>query len=227
MDEEKNKWEKLVNLTEEYDPDPNLANEVLAKINQRESTVKFRRRLPLFIALALFLACAVFLAIFLPLYLSPEKPNPNPNPVEDIFYSADSIDYDDISDLQGFVNDNGLKLHYYSTGMEMNQTARLKETRELVYIVQETVLFTETSMDEITLNIVLIPNAEFDFCKNYSSLPLTASVSGISVQYLKDTKDTFVYRAKFTYEDITYYLEINTVDDSADKLEEYINTLIN
>lgn len=225
MDEEKNKWEKLVNLTEEYDPDPNLASEVLAKINQRESTVKFRRRLPLFIALALFLACAVFLAIFLPLYLSPEKPNPNP--VEDIFYSEDSITYYTVENIDDFVTENNLNIHYYTNEISLNQAAHLKENNELVYIAQETYFFTDISADKVILNIVLIPNAEFDFCENYSSLPLTVSVSGISVQYLKDTKDTFVYRAKFTYEDITYYLEINTVDDSADKLEEYINILIN
>lgn len=45
MEDKQDSWEKFLNLTDEYQPDLEIANRVIEKINQRESTVAFRKPL--------------------------------------------------------------------------------------------------------------------------------------------------------------------------------------
>ena len=77
MEDKQDNWEKFLNLTDEYQPDPEIANRVIEKINQRESTVAFKKPLitkKFTIILSCFLcAVIVFLVVFLPVHLNGSK----------------------------------------------------------------------------------------------------------------------------------------------------------
>ncbi len=221
MSNKQDKWEKLINLTDDYTPDPNLANEVLAKINQRESTVQFKKPLKIWIPLVSFIfICAVCLSIFLPIYFSKSK---NGN----IYYSSENIEFEPIDDVDGFIKDNNLKVYYYSDAMATTQSAVLKENKELLYIKQDLFYFSEAGLDTLSFRIVLLPNAEFEFYKDYESLSSTLIISGLDIHYVMDNAaDTIVIRAKFKSEGITYFLEVACLEESTKTLENYIKLLI-
>ena len=47
MEENQDLFEKLRQIRDSYDPDPDLANRVIEKINQREATVAFKKPKPI------------------------------------------------------------------------------------------------------------------------------------------------------------------------------------
>lgn len=46
-EEDKNNWEKLIHLPNEYDPDPELAKRAIAEIKAQEEEKKSRKKLVL------------------------------------------------------------------------------------------------------------------------------------------------------------------------------------
>ena len=222
MSNKQDKWEKLINLTDDYSPDLNLANEVIDKINQRESTVKFRKPIKIWIPLLSFIfICAVCLSIFLPIYFS--KSN-----LGYIYFSSENIEFVPIDDIDGFIREKDLKVYYYSDAMGTNQSAVLKKNKELLYIKQDLFYFSEAGLDTLNFRIVLLPNAEFEFYKDYESLSSTLTISGLDIHYVIDNEaDTIIIRAKFKSEEIMYFLEVTCVEESTEMLEKYIKLLFN
>lgn len=219
MHEDQDKWEKLINITDDYQPDPDLANKAILKLNQRENA---KDRKPFFKRMAL-LACGIVLgiAIFLPVYFSNTAP-------QIIYYSDDSLEYSTIEDIDLFVAENELNVHYFNIETVNSQCVKIKDNGNLAYLKQRMFYVNGYSFDEINLKVILISNTEYSFCEDYEILPQQEMIMNIPVSFSVNKDNQSVeYKTKFVYEDRQYFLDITTPNEDLNKLSQYIDLLIN
>jgi hypothetical protein len=224
MKEERDAWDKLNHLTEEYQPPENLADRVIEKVNTKQSSPKFKSKTfyRWATSLACVCICVIGLAIFLPLYFSSQNNNNN------VYYSTDSIEYSEIADMDSFINENNLTIHYYQDEGAFNRCAKVKESGQLAFIMQDVMYFTDTALDFVNLKVTLIANAEYEELAEFDILSDKMSINALEVSYSEEEQSSgTVYKAKFSYQENTYYLEITTTDGDVGKIEEYINILLN
>lgn len=225
-EEDKNNWEKLIHLPNEYDPDPELAKRAIAAIKAQQEEKKSRKTVSPWVGIAATACvCAVGVAIVLPICLSPKSS-------EIIYYDMDKIAYSQISDMETYVHDNDLNINFYSATSDLvikinSQYAYIIESKEVAYLTQEINYIGNVGFDTIDLKIVLISNAKFDFYNDYLELSKDLVVSNINVLYeINTVNENNLYKAMFTYENVPYYLEITTKDEGTEVLEKYIDLLI-
>lgn len=232
MSDREGKWEKLTKITEEYQPDGALPDKAICKINQREATVVYKKPLTKRVIIAsAILACVIVLSVFLPIYFSSRSNNPDvpniPDTPKITIYTDDNIEFENVDDLERFVEENNYDCVFFKDEFVKSQCAIIKDNSSKAYIVQNTVCFTETGPEKLNLKIVLLENAEFDFYKDFVFLSQTLNVNSIDVEYsVNYINEEAIYRAKFDYNNYSYFLEISTFDGDANKIEEYINKLI-
>lgn len=223
MNEGKDRWEKITNITEEYLPDPDLANRTIKDLNKCPKTKQRITYVRWISVAASILVFVIGLSVFLPIYL-------NSNEIEIIYYSTDKIEFEDIENVDQFVLENNLNVLYYNDMSTITSCARIKEDHDLAYINQDMISIGESGFDQIILNIVVLPNSEFEFINNFKVLDdslqifdLTIYYSGISLQ------DVTTYFATFKYEGLNYYLKVITADSTpaTSKIEQYVNLLFN
>lgn len=219
MHKNQDDWEKLVNITEEYEPNPDLADRVIDKLNRRENAVKFKKPRKLWLGLAASLAvCAIALIVFLPIFF---------NNAEIIYYSENDISYASVEDMNKFVEENNLDCKYYSTGLVTSQVAYIQESNQFAYINQKMTYIDENGFDFVDLKIVLLDNAQFSFYGKFEELNNTSVVSDISVSYLiEGLNNNVTLLVKFDYDNLSYYMEIETVDGGIEKIEQYVTLLL-
>lgn len=222
--EKRNDWEKLSHIIEEYEPDPDLALRAIEKINQRESTVAFKKapnKQAIFAASVIGLVIAVFLAIFLPLYLTRNR-------VQILLYCEDEVEYSVISDIDSFVASNNLQVEYFTEKTANNRCARIKSNGEIAYIIQELLCVSDNDFDIINLKVVVLKNAEFEFNKNFRAIINSLEINNIRVEYNSNSKNNQnIINCKFNYRNVSYFLEITTSDNATQTIEKYVNMLIN
>ncbi len=229
MEDKQDNWEKFLNLTEEYQPDPEIANRVIEKINQRESTVVFKKTYkPKGLAIALscvLFAVIVFLVVFFPLYCSRNNSGIT-------LYTSDKIEFETIEDIDSFVVENGYNIKYFDAEIINNRKGVIKSNSKVGYIMQDVVFIGEQGLDTIVLRIVVLPNSRFEFHNDYETLKQSSMISGITVKYslnfeIGNTEPLAKYSAKFEFNDYFYFLDLETPETDIAVLEKYINILIN
>ncbi len=223
MEENQDLFEKLRQIRDSYDPDPDLANRVIEKVNQREATVAFKKPVPKWIWCLIGGIIAAFLAVFLPVYLTR-------NNSKIVIYSSENIIFEDISDMGGFLSENKLNLKYFKTEPKNDRLAKIKDNGTYAYITQEFTGIGENGFDVVSLNVVLMKNAEFDFYADFDSLYDSMVINNINISYsiyntINDNNSNIL--AKFILKGKTYFLQIDTQDDGMAVLEKYINQLLN
>ena len=177
--EERNDWEKLNHIIEDYEPDPDLAFRAIEKINQRESTVTFKKAPNKQVILAVSLVgliIAVFLAIFLPLYLTRNR-------VQILLYSEDEVEYSFISDIDSFIQEENLNIKYFSGVMSTYQVATIKQNNNIAFVMQDCFFVSSMELDNVNLKAVVLQNAEFDFYKLFNTDSTYMKINNISVAY--------------------------------------------
>lgn len=222
MEENQDLFEKLRQIRDSYDPDPDLANRVIEKINQREATVAFKKPVPKWIWYLIGGLIAAFLAVFLPVYLTRNS--------KLVIYSSENIIFEDIRDMDGFLSENNLNFKYFKTEPENDRLAKIKDNGTYAYITQEFTGIGENGFDVVVLNVVLMKNAEFEFYNSFNSLNEKTVINKININYsiynsINDNSSNIL--AKFVLKGKTYFLEIDTQDDGTAVLEKYINQLLN
>ncbi len=222
MEENQDLFEKLRQIRDSYDPDPDLANRVIEKINQREATVAFKKPVPKWIWYLIGGIIAAFLAVFLPVYLTRNS--------KLVIYSSENIIFEDISNMDGFLSENNLNFKYFKTEPENDRLAKIKDNGTYAYITQEFTGIGENGFDVVVLNVVLMKNAEFEFYNSFNSLNEKTVINKININYsiynsINDNSSNIL--AKFVLKGKTYFLEIDTQDDGTAVLEKYINQLLN
>lgn len=221
MDDKQNLSDKLLQINESYEPDPNLASRAIEKINQREATVTFKRPAYKWVWYSLCGFLLIALVVFLSVYLTK-------NYFKLTIYSADKIELEKINEMENFCIENNLSFRYFKNEGAINSIAKIKDTGAFAYITQSFDDIGEAGFDKIELKIVLIKKAEFEFYNYYISLLNSIIVSDVKVQYsaYEDINLTKLY-AKFEFEENLYFLEIHTRDSGTAVLEKYIYKLLN
>lgn len=222
MEDKQDLFDKLMQIKDSYEPDPDLAKKVLAKINQRESTVAFKEPAPKWFWFALVGILVAAAVVFLSVYLT------RTTDIKITIYSAESIEFEEMENLEGFISENNLDFIYFNDETAINKIARVIENNNLAYIEQDLVCVGETGFDFLNLKVVLLQNAEFEFYTSYSSLNQSIIIKDINVQYsIYDDINIQRVCAKFDFEEKPYFLEIRTIDSGTAVLEKYINQLLN
>lgn len=183
-----------------------------------------RRRNIVIVSAAFLIVCVAFLSIFLPLVLKE-------NPVSQIkYYDYGQIETDVIDDIDKFIKDNELNCRYYKGDSTIDdfQAGYVKENRQLVFLVQQSVAVNVNGMDTIVLNIVLTED-KFQAFESFAKFTDEIVVNGIKVQYrtavLGKTQNIY---AEFQDSSIIYYIQIFTSSGSSaeEKLSQYISNVI-
>lgn len=215
-------FEKLEQIKNNYEPNPDLANNVIQKINQREATVTFKKPIPKWVW---YVVCAVLVAIAFAVIMSDYFTKSD---TKITIYSAESLEFDKIENLENFVSDNDLHFKFFRENTSTNSIASIKDTGELAYVIQTFEGVGDSGFDLIELRAVLLKNAEFEFYSEFALATEQTVVSGVNVFYqISETIDQNNIKAKFVFEDKQYFLEIDTYDSGTEVLEKYIKQLIN
>lgn len=218
MKNEKDKWEEFKDLPETYETNDNLVPKVKYEIFREKHT---KRRIHWQAIVASITICAVGVGIFVPVYLS----NYTNEKEEQKYYIDSNLENHSIEDIEDFVEKNNFEIVYYTGENIISKSITIKETNELAIIFQELDVIEENFVDNVQLKIQLMSDCKFDMLQLYDKVDQNIYISDIHIQYLiNEGKGKEQILAKFTYESIPYYLEIQT-DDATGKLEKYINML--
>lgn len=219
MENKQDKWNKLINITNEYDENPEIAQNAISKIEQRKA--KRRAKMPLkWLSVAASCIVIIGISVFLPVYFSSQQ--------SVVYYSPSSLEYTEVNDIEQYKEDNGLNFSCFTDGVTSSQVITIKDTGELAYINQDAFGIGQAGIDEVSLYIVFMTNAWFDFYRNYEDAETSLLVGDVEVYYSNTRIDDMsYYTVKFGYGDVDYYISINSYDDTTDKVVQYVNQLIN
>ena len=172
--------------------------------------------------LTIALCCVALLlvvAILLP-FLLREKESP-------IHYYDDvSIYSETISDIDQFISENNLEFAYYDHDYLASQhdAYRLIENDRLVYILQNAMFLGQNGFDSILLGICF-SNDEFQRFDAFTEFTDEMSIGETTVNYKVVTQARNDIYAKFSVDDVVYYLNVTT-SGGAEVLEQYVNLLL-
>ena len=218
MKNEKDKWEEFKDLPEIYETNDNLVPKVKYEIFREKHT---KRRIHWQAIVASITICAVGVGIFVPVYLS----NYTNEKEEQKYYIESNLENHSIEDIEDFVEKNNFEVVYYTGENIISKSITIKGTNELALISQDMIVVEENFADNVLLKIQLMSDAKFSMFNEFKELNNSCVVSDISIEYsVRQISRKEQILAKFTYESIPYYLEIQT-DDATGKLEKYINML--
>lgn len=241
MDNRQDKLNKLINITDEYEVDTNLAQQAIASIEQKKQTSIRAKLLPKqpkrveqygevavqtkvstakwasIVACCMLLVC---LSVVLPVYFSSQN--------KTIYYSDELLEFEYIEDVQLFQQEHNIQFKYFSYPTVQTQVASVLETDQIAYLSQNMVYMSDMGFDVVNLNIVILTGVEYEFSSNYNSLSEEIVVSDVLIIYeIIIEEEQNIYLAKFNYNNVEYYLEISTSEDNLEKITQYVNLLIN
>lgn len=220
MEDKQDLFDKLMQMKDSYEPNPELPEKVLQKINQRESTVAFRAPAPKWFWVALACLFAATVIVYCSVYFT--------RPFSNIkIYSAESLEMYEIDAMQNFVSQTKLDFLYLDSD-EQNSLALVRKTGEKAYILQDFEAVGQNGFEYVKFYIVLLHNAQFEFYDVFTSLDDTAQLYDIEVEYAisNDAGKNVVY-AKFEYGEYSYFLQVTSNDSGTAVLERYVGQLMN
>ena len=238
MSEKKDNWERLINIPDEYEYDPEIAQRAIEQI-EREKAEKQAKKAwwkkqwkPMAISLA---SCAALIAVLIPVYHSffqsqlevpPDSSSENSSTV---YYDDDSITVNTVADVSTYIQEYGLTLKFFNYPTAITHSAVVTDTNEFAFLKQEMLYIGADGFDQVHLWSVVMTDADFDFERFFDGFVEEVITLNISVTYkVKEEIDSpnKDIRAKFTYESVDYYLELTTAGEVEAKIEQYVNMLI-
>lgn len=228
MESKKDKLSSLQNYPEQMQPPQGLdqpavqlAEELYGQNGtKRRARGRRKRWLVALPAFAVALALIVSLSIILPLNMAPADPDAGRHYLGvDLYHTVLE------EDVGEFLEANDKAGHYFDSDyMSSSVTAYyLKEDDRLMYLMQDVLYLTESSLDTIALGISF-SSASFDRFIPFEELSEQTEILGLAVNYsVIEETGTYVTRAKFVSEDVHYYLEITSFEQ--DVLAHYVELL--
>lgn len=222
MSQGKSKWEEFIEISEDY-PCADLAERAIQEIKAREETKKNRWIVrywkPIAVCAATFI---IGIGVGLPVYHALNTPTM-------VYYETDDLKFKQVHDVNLFFEENELSVCYYDTSIATTQCAIIKDTDEIAFLVQDVFNITDVGFDTVNLISVVKENAQFDFCDKFSEIEETMVVDNIMVSYQviqnMGMTESQVF-AKFTYQDVEYYMEILTECEAEESIGTYVSMLI-
>ncbi len=226
---EKNDLERFKEYPQQITPPPGLDapaarlteelyGKKAAEKKERRARLVRRRLLP---SLAILLVLLIPLCIGIPSMLTLDDEEGN-------YYLGEEVRYEQVNEeIEEFIKRNDLVLCYFDENYLSSSVAAyyLIENDKLVYLMQEVFFLSDSGLDSISLGIVFT-NDTFEQFNDFVDLPEETQIAGVEVDYKTETVNGMdVVRSRFSYEQVSYFLEITTI--SADGvLEQYITELL-
>lgn len=226
---EKNDLERFKEYPQQITPPPGLDapaarlteelyGKKAAEKKERRARLVRRRLLP---SLAILLVLLIPLCIGIPSMLTLDDEEGN-------YYLGEEVRYEQVNEeIEEFIKRNDLVLCYFDENYLSSSVAAyyLIENDKLVYLMQEVFFLSDSGLDSISLGIVFT-NDTFEQFNDFVDLPEETQIAGVEVDYKTETANGMdVVRSRFSYEQVSYFLEITTI--SADGvLEQYITELL-
>lgn len=226
---EKNDLERFKEYPQQITPPPGLDapaarlteelyGKKAAEKKERRARLVRRRLLP---SLAILLVLLIPLCIGLPTMMTLDED-------EEHYYLGEDLTAGVVTDdLSLFMEKNGVEGRYFEKNIlqTRNTAYYLTETDQLMYLLQEALFLSDTGLDTVSLGIVFT-NDTFQQFDDFNKMTDSAEIAGVEVDYKTETANGMdVVRSRFSYEQVSYFLEITTI--SADGvLEQYITELL-
>ncbi len=226
---EKNDLERFKEYPQQITPPPGLDapaarlteelyGKKAAEKKERRARLVRRRLLP---SLAILLVLLIPLCIGIPGMLTLDDEEGN-------YYLGEEVRYEQVNEeIEEFIKRNDLVLCYFDENYLSSSVAAyyLIENDKLVYLMQEVFFLSDTGLDTVSLGIVFT-NDTFQQFDDFYKMTDSAEIAGVEVDYKTETANGMdVVRSRFSYEQVSYFLEITTI--SADGvLEQYITELL-
>ncbi len=226
---EKNDLERFKEYPQQITPPPGLDapaarlteelyGKKAAEKKERRARLVRRRLLP---SLAILLVLLIPLCIGIPGMLTLDDEEGN-------YYLGEEVRYEQVNEeIEEFIKRNDLVLCYFDENYLSSSVAAyyLIENDKLVYLMQEVFFLSDTGLDTVSLGIVFT-NDTFQQFDDFNKMTDSAEIAGVEVDYKTETANGMdVVRSRFSYEQVSYFLEITTI--SADGvLEQYITELL-
>lgn len=219
MKKEKDKWEEFKELPEAYETNDDLVPKVKYEIFREKHA---KRRIHWQAIVASITIGAIGVGVFVPVYLSNHTKEESD---EGKYYSENKLIKHPIENIEEYLTENDLDVLYYTEETVKSISMSIQDSNELALISQEMDVIEGNFIDKVQLNIQLMSDAKFSMFNEFEELAESCVISDISIEYsVRQISRKEQILAKFTYESIPYYLEIQT-DDATGKLEKYINML--
>ena len=167
------------------------------------------------VAAALLLAFALLLAYFWP----GQREGP-------IYYDENSVYSEEITDIEQLRDENNLSFLYYDGNSFPSQyeVGRLVENDQIMFIIQSTLLISQTDFDAVELGICFSDDTFQDF-GDFIELESVLTVENYNIQYRVESSAQNNFYAKFTVEGVVYYLNVTTAGGT-EVLQGYIEQLL-
>lgn len=226
MDKGQQQWDKLINMPQEYENDPSIAQRAIESLqNQPKENWFMRHRKIIFAcAVSILLVVGLGLGIGIPLY--------NKNlPPQIVYYAENNIAYEEVDNPTAFVSEKGWHIRYFAEAKKLTtKAATILDTGEFAFLEQSISCINSIGFfDKIDFWGVGKQNAKFGFYKNFDILLNTHKMGDISISYrLVEMPDTYNRQilARFSYQNCEYFLDIVTELDGIQQLEVYVNMLL-
>ena len=199
-------------LTEE------LYGKKAAEKKERRARLVRRRLLP---SLAILLVLLIPLCIGIPSMLTLDDEEGN-------YYLGEELTIELVEgDITVFMYEHGVRGRYFEEVSIQSSVAAhfLTKDHRLMFLVQDALFLSDTGLDTVSLGIVFT-NDTFQQFDDFNKMTDSAEIAGVEVDYKTETANGMdVVRSRFSYEQVSYFLEITTM--SADGvLERYITELL-
>lgn len=167
------------------------------------------------VAAALLLALALLLAYFWP----GQREGP-------IYYGDDAIYREDVEDVDRLREENGLNFLYYDANSFPSQykVGRLVENDQIMFIIQSTLLISQTDFDAVELGICFSEDQFKDF-DAFTRFTDSMQIGDVFAEYRVESSAQNNFYAKFTVEGVVYYLNVTTAGGT-EVLQGYIEQLL-
>ena len=234
MDDKRDIIEELKGFKDQFTLNSNdtkkaehIAEELYGNKNPSDGDIKeggalvvARKRNIIIIIAAFFVVCAIFLYKFLPIMLNKEQGSGIK------YYDLSQIETEIIDNIDEFIVDNNLTCRYYKGDSFISnyKAGYIKENKQLVFLVQQSVAMDTSGFDTIVLNIVLTKD-KFQAFENFEKFTDVLVIDGVTVQYKTEmTGQISKIYASFEDSSVIYYLQISTSSDvsAEEKLNHYI-----
>ena len=225
MDDKENKRDRLLNMPQEYEQNPETVQRVIREAMVKKAvrkTSRFDMHWKKIVVGAASLVLAV--GIFLPVYFSLRKPQ-----VEVVYYESTMVELVELSDMDAFVAENDITANYFTYQTVKNQYAKVTESGAIAYLMQDMVYMNSNGLDVVNMKAVVLKNSKFQFEESFVLVEQELNVGEVTINYRytpKTMDDKISVFAKFVYEDVKYYLEIETKSEADAALEQYVTMLL-
>ena len=151
-------------------------------------------------------------------------------PPQIVYYADETIRFDDLTDVPTYVQEKGAPIKYFSLPNTLSKAAVVSATETLAYLHQQTVYvdMATAAFDVLQLRAVVLPNATFDFEKDYERATGTIAYMEMDITYRINAVENANPKifTTFAWNGVKYYLEIQTAGDAVEKIEQYVAMLL-